>query len=31
MFTLVIPCYNNVELLQKTLAGLCRNQGGADF
>ena len=31
MFTLVIPCYNNVELLKKTLAGLCRNQGGAAF
>ena len=31
MFTFVIPCYNNVELLKKTLAGLCRNQGGAAF
>ena len=26
-----IACYNNVELLKKTLAGLCRNQGGAAF
>ncbi len=31
MFSFVIPCYNNVELLTKTLAGLCRNQGGAAF
>lgn len=31
MFTFVIPCYNDVELLKKTLAGLCRNQGGAAF
>ena len=31
MFSFVIPCYNNAELLKKTLAGLCRNQGGAAF
>ena len=31
MFTFIIPCYNDVELLKKTLAGLCRNQGGAAF
>ena len=31
MFTFVIPCYNRVELLKKTLAGLCRNQSGAAF
>lgn len=30
-FSFVIPCYNNIELLKKTLAGLCLNQGKAWF
>jgi glycosyltransferase involved in cell wall biosynthesis len=31
VFSIVIPCYNDVDLLRKTLAGLCVNLGAAKF
>lgn len=31
MFSIVIPCHNDVDLLRKTLAGLCLNLGAKKF
>lgn len=30
-FSFVLPCYNDIDLLKKSLAGLCLNMGAAKF